>query len=386
MSEGFLGKTLILGLTAEDNQTIDLQLLEVHFTKNNHLPRLVVSDGINKTQLAAISPALNHLFIDNEINELDIFRVSKYETRELANGKKSLIIHHITDYIKINNLIGNPTFVPTDSVFACDTQEKCLESCLSNNEVTLIPETQAQMEIPAISIKSLSLITKAGFAIRAKLINHSGVRTWANKNGSGHFSNLILEDFSGKIKATCFNTDCYKFANLHLAETYVIENFKIKKSDLRFRVDPSQEFELILNENSIFNLTDSLKPLNDVINNLKNLDTISFFGLVVKNCLSNNGNRVIEFDNDEEYKITLHLNSIYDFSEKSVLNICKAKVTEVSFANIKMIEATETKISINNTPEGRKLKANFLKKKIRNSRLGTPDWNFGLVPLKKPKA
>jgi hypothetical protein len=364
---------------------IDLQVLEVGRTKSNKRFKITVSDGQYKTSWAGLNADALADLRNQKFKELDVIRIVHYDIMELPTGRNILAINRIMDIIHCNQLIGNPNFFYYKNSFSGhDADEFQVENKSEERNITTpaevnsttatnvdtgqlstttLPTLTAETTATAVvSIKSLntSNVTKA--VIHCHVTN-SGVKTWSNKSSHGCFLDFTFVDFSGQIRAVCFNNDCKLFSQLKEGD-YKIKNFKVVAASDKYKIDPNQRFEIRVTSNTEFMPIKILLPFNKV--QFEQGQITSFFAFVEVHT----GKQMLLRANDDKHIIDWidTCKKINENYTSKVINVRNVMVIEnVSSNSLTLQTINNTELSLNSETEGRKMKAEFLSKKFKKS-------------------
>ena len=185
--------------------------------------RMQLSDGEKKQPSSMLATQLNHLIIDNEIQENGIIQLDRYISNTV-NDHRIIIILGVTVVSGPTDLIGNPTPVGKDEPTAAaavqpkaePTRAKMITPQASSNNPYSNSRSSSANVAPrggrssmAGNIQHINTLTPyqgSRWTIQVRVTNKSE-RTYSNAKGEGKLFSVDMCDESGEMRGTGFNQD-----------------------------------------------------------------------------------------------------------------------------------------------------------------------------------
>jgi len=268
LSEGALDKML-------NDEHVKQPVLQVLAHKSVPQPdgqaryRFLMSDGIYSHQCCIMMGPHISKVESGEFDRFSVIQLNKY-ILNIASGKKVLIMLEpqiIAKGFEVGKKIGNP--IPWDTAVKREdgnaNNVKPVTSNPSANQATRIPPSHSNpskmsystsMDSSILSedkICPISQITpyQNRWAIRGRVTNKSGIRSWSNVKGEGTLFSFTLQDESGDIKVTAFKNECDKFYEMvEVGKVYFLTKALVKIANKKFS-DCNHDYELTLTSDSI---------------------------------------------------------------------------------------------------------------------------------------
>lgn len=232
-----LNKGILKQILNEDvhQKNIIVQILKVTkvVTQNFFSVNLTISDSECFLHFGFIDSKLMLYFENNNFRENSVIKILRYDLYTIINSTEntSLKVLFIQEFI----LIEHETAV-IDNPIDFNLLNKLGKSKIISADINLIND-----------LKSI----KNDWNINIRVIDKKPIKTWSNNKGSGKFFTFEVKDNSGQIRIAVFRELVDKFYNLlEVDKAYQISNGIVKLADKQYSSN-SNEYEIILNKNSI---------------------------------------------------------------------------------------------------------------------------------------
>ncbi|KAF8205770.1 hypothetical protein K438DRAFT_1818495 [Mycena galopus ATCC 62051] len=241
------------GDTSLFDATHTLQLLSVRSCRDRY--RIIVSDGEHFIQ-AMLATQLNGLVKDEVIKKNSIINVTKM-TCNYVQDKRLLIILSL-DLVEHSNVkIGDPQTLAPEPGQAAGTPTASTSAQQTPAPPAPQPVKQQQKQASAPNGNRGSIYPIEGLSpyqnnwtIKARVIQKSEMKKYANAKGDGQLFNVTLMDETGEIRATAFNAVAGEtFDKLEEGKVYFISRARVNIAKKQFS-HLSNEYELGFEKNT----------------------------------------------------------------------------------------------------------------------------------------
>lgn len=282
---------------------------------DNERYRLLVSDGVHVNSFAMLATQLNEKIRNGDLSDNTIVRIKRYITSVVPNsgkGEKRVMIILDVEVVapgsKVGGRIGNPQSwsvdgpapaatpapAPTPKVepkeqydppMSCGVSSASMNGSAAAPYPQLRPSPQKQapvnhggfgggfgnnirspnkgmggMELhPNMHVNPIVSLTpyQNKWAIKARVLSKTNVRTWSNSKGEGKLFSFDLADDTGEIRVTAFRDQCDKFYDMiEIGKVYILSKGQVKAANKKFS-SLNNDYELTLgNESQILPVHD----------------------------------------------------------------------------------------------------------------------------------